>query len=123
MLTKIRNMLKKKGQGIIEYALILAFVVGVALMVFGGDGSLKVALINSFTKTSSLIVGLFSDKTDWGHMDTSEFNSDNQGERLAVDHSSLENLANFFIGKPEEEIRLLFEKLLLYLVIRLRNFS
>ena len=84
MLTTIRNMLKEKGQGIVEYALILAFVVGIGFVIFSGDSSLKVALINSFTKTSSIIVGLFSDKTDWGHMDVSKFNSENQSERLFV---------------------------------------
>ena len=107
MLTTIRNMLKEKGQGIVEYALILAFVVGIGFVIFSGDSSLKVALINSFTKTSSIIVGLFSDKTDWGHMDVSKFNSENQSERLAADQASLENLASFFIGKTETEIRAL----------------
>lgn len=107
MLTTIRNMLKEKGQGIVEYALILAFVVGIGFVVFGGDGSLKGALVNSFTKTSSIIAGLFSDKTDWGHMDVSKFNSENQSERLAADQASLDNFASFFIGKTETQMRAL----------------
>ena len=37
MLIKIRNMLKQKGQGIMEYALILAFVVGIAMMLNGAN--------------------------------------------------------------------------------------
>ena len=100
-------MLKETGQGIVEYALILAFVVGIGFVIFSGNGSLKGALVNSFTKTCSIIVGLFSDKTDWGHMDVSKFNSENQSERLAADQASLENLASFFIGKTETEIRAL----------------
>lgn len=37
MLIKIRNMLKQKGQGIIENALILAFVVGIGMMLKGAN--------------------------------------------------------------------------------------
>ena len=90
-----------------EYVLILAFIAVIAIAMFSGDGSLKDTLVNSFTKTHSILAGLFNDKTDWGHMDVSKFNSENQSERLAADQASLENLANFFIGKTEAEIRLL----------------
>lgn len=109
MLTTIRNILKEKGQGLTEYVLILAFIAGVAFMMFGGDGSLKGTLVNTFTKTHSVLAGLFSDKTDWGHMNTSGFNSDNQAERLAADQNALENLANFFIGKTETQMRALLK--------------
>ena len=109
MLNRLRRMIKEKGQGLTEYVLILAFVAGIAFMMFGGNGSLKDTLVNTLTETNRILAGLFGDKTDWGHMNTSAFNAENQGERLAADQSSLENLANFFIGKPEEEVRLLFE--------------
>ena len=110
MRKELKKIVIEKGQGLTEYVLILAFIAGIAFVMFGGDGSLKGTVVDTFTETHKILAGLFSDKTDWGHMDPSKFfNDENQGERLAVDHSSLENLANFFIGKPEEEIRLLFE--------------
>ncbi len=37
MLIKMRNMVKQKGQGIVEYALILAFVVGIGMMLNGSN--------------------------------------------------------------------------------------
>ena len=107
-MNQIRKTIKEKGQGLTEYVLILAFIAGIAIVMFGGNGSLKDTLVNTLTETNRILAGLFGEKTDWGHMNTSEFNADNQGERLAADQSSLENLANFFIGKPEAEVRLLF---------------
>lgn len=109
MQTTIRNILKEKGQGLTEYVLILAFIAGIAIAMFGGDGSLKGTLASTVTKTNNILAGLFSDKTDWGHMDTNEFNSNNQGERLAADQVSLENLASFFIGKTETQMRALLK--------------
>lgn len=107
----MRNLLmidrREKGQGLTEYVLILAFIAGIAIAMFG-DGDLKSSLVSTFTKAQRTLAGLFSDKTDWGHMDVSTFNAENQGERLVSDQSSLENLANFFVGKTEAEIRLLF---------------
>lgn len=105
MLIKIRTITKQKGQGIVEYALLLAFIVGLAMML--NSGNLGGALKYTFDKMASLLAGEYIAATDWGHMNTSEFNADNQGERLAADQSSLENLATFFIGKTEAEIQAL----------------
>ena len=108
MLNRLRRTIREKGQGLTEYVLILAFIAGIAIAMFGSSDSLKNTVVNTATETVRILAGLFSDKTDWGHMDVSKFNAENQGERLAADQSSLENLASFFIGKPEAEIRLLF---------------
>ena len=37
MVGKLRNAVKQKGQGIVEYALLLAFVVGIAMMLNGAN--------------------------------------------------------------------------------------
>lgn len=105
MFNQFRRTIRDKGQGLTEYVLILAFIAGIAIVMFGGNGNLKDTLVSTVTETNRLLSGLFSDKTDWGHMDVSKFNADNQGERLAADQASLEKLATFFIGKTEEEIR------------------
>lgn len=107
MLNRLRRTIREKGQGLTEYVLILAFIAGIAIAMFGSSDSLKNTVVNTATETVRILAGLFGDKTDWGHMDVSKFNSDNQGERLAADQSSLENLASFFIGKTETEIRAL----------------
>lgn len=41
MLQKIRELLKEKGQGIVEYAMILGFVAVVAIGLLGSDGLKK----------------------------------------------------------------------------------
>lgn len=40
--------LNEKAQGMVEYALIVAFIVGVAALVFAKDGSFKDAIDTSF---------------------------------------------------------------------------
>ena len=108
MLNRLRRTIREKGQGLTEYVLILAFIAGIAIAMFGSSDSLKNTVVNTATETVRILAGLFGDKTDWGHMDVRKFNDENQGERLAEDQSSLINLANFFVGKPEAEVRLLF---------------
>lgn len=55
MLTTMRSYLKEKGQGIVEYAVLLAFVVAVAAYVFSGDSSLKSEISNTFSRTTSTL--------------------------------------------------------------------
>lgn len=99
MLNKVRAIAKNKGQGIVEYALILAFVVGIGMMLNGAD--LGGAVEGVFNKVSVALLG----KTDWGHMDTGGFNDSNSAERLSADQQALLNLANYFMGKTKGEIK------------------
>ncbi len=55
MLTAMRSYLKEKGQGIVEYAVLLAFVVAVAAYVFSGNSSLKTEISNTFSNTTSTL--------------------------------------------------------------------
>ena len=99
-------MIKQKGQGIVEYALLLAFIVGIAMMLNGGG--LANAVKDTFDSVASLLAGEEKQvaATDWGHMDPdNDFNEGNQSERLKVDQKSLENFANFFIGKTEDVVK------------------
>ena len=54
MLTSMRKFFKEKGQGIVEYALLLAFVVGVAIWALS-DGTLGSAVSQNFSKTASAV--------------------------------------------------------------------
>ena len=49
--------MSQKAQGIVEYALILAFVVAIAIFITSGDGNLKSAIEDVFTKTSEQVKG------------------------------------------------------------------
>ena len=98
-MAKIRGCLNKKGQGIVEYALLLAFIVGIVMMLNGSNLGGAVEFV--FNKVSGVLVG----KTDWGHMDISEFNDSNSAERLSADQQALLNLANYFMGKTKGEIK------------------
>lgn len=107
MLRKIRTITKQKGQGIVEYALLLAFVVGIAMMLQGVG--LAGAVKDTFDTVASVLGGeTLAANTDWGHMDPDkDFNDENQPERLKADQKSLENFARFFIDKTEAEVKAL----------------
>ena len=47
--------LSQKAQGIVEYALILAFVVAIAIFITTGEGNLSGAIKGVFTKTAEQV--------------------------------------------------------------------
>ena len=55
MLTSMRKFFSEKGQGLTEYVLILAFVAGLAYIMFGGDGTLRQPVSSTFSKSQSSI--------------------------------------------------------------------
>ena len=54
MLTSMRKLFKGKGQGIVEYALLLAFVVAIAVYALQ-NGSLGDAIKTNFNQTASAV--------------------------------------------------------------------
>lgn len=56
MLQRINNFFhNEKGQGIVEYALILAFVVAIAVVALSTDGGIGQSIQNLFTNTGNQI--------------------------------------------------------------------
>ncbi len=49
--------LNEKAQGMVEYALMVAFIVGVAAAVFASDGSFKGAIDASFNHVKTAVEG------------------------------------------------------------------
>lgn len=55
MLTSMKKFFTEKGQGIVEYALLLAFVVGIAIFALSDNSGLKTAISNNFSTTASAV--------------------------------------------------------------------
>ena len=55
MLQRIEKIWSEKGQGIVEYALILAFVVAIAIVALKSDSGIGQSIRNLFTNTASQI--------------------------------------------------------------------
>lgn len=107
MLIKIRNMLNQKGQGIIEYALILAFVVGIGMMLKGAN--LGSAVVGVFDDVAEVLSGVKKDAyvaalAKWGKAKREDFKEDTRDERLAADQQALINIGNFFLGKQRNVV-------------------
>lgn len=113
MLNQFRIQKTEKGQGLTEYVLILAFIAGLAFMMFGGNGSLKDTLVNTFTETNRILAGLFGEKTkgyadyfnDWRDLSLADLATKDPDERLKADQMALEIIAKAFIGKDFEEVK------------------
>ena len=55
MLQRIEKIWSEKGQGIVEYALILAFVVAIAIVALDKDSGIGQKIQNLFTTTGNKI--------------------------------------------------------------------
>ena len=55
MLQRIEKIWSEKGQGIVEYALILAFVVAIALVALKSDSGIGKSIQNLFSNTGTKI--------------------------------------------------------------------
>ena len=57
MLTSLRKFFTEKGQGIVEYALLLAFLVASGGYALGSDSGLGGAIKSNFSSTASQVAG------------------------------------------------------------------
>ncbi len=99
MLVKISNYLKQKGQGIVEYALLLAFIVGLAMMLNGAN--LGGAVKGVFDDVASLLGGenkYVAALKKWGDKTKAELKQISNPERLAADQQALINIGQAFVG-------------------------
>lgn len=118
MLNSLRSTVREKGQGLTEYVLVLAFIAGIAFMMFGGNGSLKGTVAGTFTETIRILGGLFSEddgyvtasKTysdyfvDWRKATLDELGNIPSEQRLKADQEGLALIASYFLGKTQDEV-------------------
>lgn len=55
MLTSMSCFLREKGQGIVEYAVLISLVVAVGVYLFSNGGLLKAGISTTFSSTSSVL--------------------------------------------------------------------
>ena len=98
-MVEIRYYLNKKGQGIVEYALLLAFVVGIAMMLNGTN--LGSSVKGVFDDVALVLGGKSENKyaaafDKWGTMDYDKLLTESKSARIAADIEALNNIANYF---------------------------
>ena len=111
MLIKVRTIVKNKGQGIVEYALLLAFVVGIAMMLNGSNiGSAVQGLFNNVAAVFGDVKDYASALKHWGNMSEEELSKIENKKRLSIDQEALDNLAGYFIGLTKADLYPLFTR-------------
>ena len=98
---------KQKGQGIVEYALLLAFVVGIAMMLNGAD--LGGAVKDTFDKVAEALSGEKKDYA-WARENLSGLSKDairdkfEDKDRIKMDQEALANIGKAFIGLTKDQV-------------------
>lgn len=118
MLNRLRRTIREKGQGLTEYVLILAFIAGIAIAMFGSSDSLKNTVVNTATETVRILAGLFGEDdgyvaasqnysdyfAKWRSKSSDELEGESQEERLKADREGLALIASYFLGKTQGEV-------------------
>lgn len=103
MLKKIRTITKQKGQGIVEFAILLAFVVGIGMMAnFSGEVQAR------FNKVLDLVGGK-KDYTyaieNYSKLPKDKLQEVDEAIRILMDQEALANIGRFFIGHDNEFVK------------------
>ena len=113
---QFREFFNRKGQGIVEYAVLLAVIVGLAVLL--NDGSISDGVKGSFDSVAALFRG--EDVQGKGQSGYVALNKRGKNQlhdyttgqdlvddslRIEADQQSLVNIAGFFMGKTKEEVK------------------
>ena len=100
----IRNYLDRKGQGIVEYAMLLSFIVGLAMMLNGANlsGSVK----GVFDDVAALLSGEKKTYADyykaWSKLSAAELAKIDNAQRVQADREGLVNIGKRFFHENGE---------------------
>ncbi len=97
-MTFIKRYFNKKAQGIIEYAIMLAFVVGLGVTLQGVG--IKDNVVSVFDSVATMLAGGSENKYAaglelWGNISYDKLLTESKSERIAADLSGLTNIANY----------------------------
>lgn len=99
MLERIRTITKQKGQGVVEFALLFAFVVAIGVMANFGD-----VVKDRFNKVLD-IVGGKKDYTyaleNYSKLSKEKLQEVDEAIRIQMDQEALANIGRFFIGHDQ----------------------
>ena len=103
---KLWNYLNKKGQGIVEYAVLLAFIVGLAMMLNGADisGTVKKTFDN-VAVTLGAVRDYASAIKNWSGLSKADILKEDKDKRISVDQEALANIGEFFIGMHINDVK------------------
>ena len=117
----LKKIIIEKGQGLTEYVLILAFIAGVAFMMFGGNGSLKGTVAGTLTETVRILGGLFGEddgyitasknyrdyylNKEWKKKKSDELAGISNEERLKADREGLALIASLFLELDQDGVK------------------
>lgn len=103
MLMNLRDVRKQKGQGIVEYALLLAFILGIAIAMQGSG--IDEAISNTFARVAHAL-GVETEADRWASMDSDTLKSTVSNEdRLAADVAYLNSIKTKLLGKSQSELK------------------
>ena len=103
MLMNLRDVRKQKGQGIVEYALLLAFILGIAIAMQGSG--IDNAIANTFARVAHAL-GVETEQDKWATADINSImdDKDSAASRLASDRDFLTNIGKHFIGMKRSDV-------------------
>ena len=96
MLKKLSVGKRQKGQGIVEYALLLAFILGIAIAMQGSG--IDNAIANTFARVAHAL-GVETEQDRWAIADINSIIDDKESAagRLKSDQDFLKNIGRYFI--------------------------
>ena len=111
-MTAIRNYLDKKGQGIVEYAVLLAFVVALAMML--NAGGLKDSVVAVFDDVADFLAYRTYTEYygDWHNLSKADLYQVSNAKRLKADQEGLQALVQNLIGLSAEDALTELQKLM-----------
>lgn len=97
----------EKGQGMVEFALIACFVVGLAAIIYNSNlsSSAQSAYENVSRYLSGVPVTTQASVQDGKVMSNTELRQISNNQRIAHDQEALANLSKVFLGKSQNEIK------------------
>lgn len=108
MMVRVKSILKQKGQGIVEYAILLSLIVLLAMVL--QSGGLKGSLVETFDSVALFVSGK-TEQDVWARMSTEAILADtaSSSKRLAADQEFLRNVGRQFLGMTKSELATVFD--------------